>query len=252
MIKPKILATGRFSPEDIKIKFNRKSKRKIDPEIEETCKELWKEFYKKSKEEGKVIYDGTSYRLDRLNKKGKSLEIEISRMKFSTKKPLNIQIDKLEKYGFEYFPNTIAIGGPLHTKDNKFIFGEKSGNTVSLTNIDIIGGIAETETNLSKGKDLYKVVEKEMFEETNVSMKHLDSFQFLGIILSPWANIIFVIIPILKIKSQEVLKLFKDRRDPELSKLIVVDKENIIEYLENLGGYKPQVAKMFTDLGYPF
>lgn len=251
MIKPKILAAGPFKPENVKIKLNIKSKRKIDPEIEESCEKIWKDFYKKSKEEGKVIYDGTSYRLDKLYQEGKSLEVEISKIKFSISKPLNIQIDKLKEFGFEYFPNTIAIGGPLHTKDDKFIFGKKSGNTVSLTHIDFIGGVAETDTKLENGKDLQKVVEKEMYEEVNVHSNQVDSYQFLGVISSPWAKIIFVIIPVQKITSKEVLNIFKDRTDPELSRLIVVDKENIIDYLENLDGYKPQVAKMFTDLDYP-
>ena len=250
MIKPKILAAGPFKPENVKIKLNPKSKRKINPEIEKSCKKIWKDFYKKSKQEGKVIYDGTSYRLDQLYQKGKSLEVEISKVKFSIKKPLNIQIDKLEKHGFEYFPNTIAIGGPLHTKDDKFIFGKKSGNTVSLTNIDFIGGVAETDTKLANGKDLLKVVEKEMYEEVNVPSNQVDSYQFLGVILSPWANVIFVIIPVLKITFKEVLNLFKDRTDPELSRLIVVEKENIIDYLGNLDGYKPQAAKLLVDLNY--
>jgi len=78
----------------------------------------------------------------------------------------------LFQVGEQYYCNGLAIGGLIKTKDNKYIFGKRTGKTIAVHNIDIIGGIVE-DLGIKTGEELAKCNLKEIDEETNIQEEHI-------------------------------------------------------------------------------
>lgn len=67
MPQTKILAIGKFLPEDLLVSVS-ESNRKIKPEIENQIDDIWQRIEQKAREEGRVCYNGLGYRLNSLEK----------------------------------------------------------------------------------------------------------------------------------------------------------------------------------------
>jgi len=244
MIEPKILVKGGFSPEDIHIQLNRETNRKTTQELEKLIREEWEWLYSKAKSEGRIIWDGESYRLDdfRVNEHGE-LFLKVSPIKYSVRAPLNRLTQYTEKLGEQYLAKGLGIGGFLKTTDGKFIFGVRSGKTLTSNKIDFIGGIVEN-VDLNSGKELFSQNYKEIQEEMGVSKDQIDNMVVLGMILSNTSNVIIITFTQLNIDSKKVLDVFRQRNDEEMSSLEFVEEESLKDYLHDLGGYKVVVYEL--------
>jgi len=244
MIKPKILLSGAIKFEDIKIKHV-SPRKNIPHDIQVECRNLWNEIYEKAKSEKRLIYDGQSYSLENFYSQENSVVLEISRMRYSMKKPLNILARDDDNFPPQACAKTLAIAGPIRTSDGYYAFGHKSGKTMNLVDIDLIGGIIEI-SDLHSGDDLLKSFLIEIKEETNLAADTISFIELYGIILSGFGNIILFTHTKLNISKNEVQKYFNQKKDPELDKLIFIKKDNLAEFLKSMGDYKAIIAEDYS------
>lgn len=234
----RILLKGPISPKDIIIRQVKTSNRKIDIEVEKKTQSIWEETLKESKEKGWNIYNGESYRLEQIGKNGNNIELKVSKLKFKTRNSLTRQSISLHKLGEDYYCKGLAIGWFLRTSDNKYIFGQRSGSSLTVTRIDFIGGILE-DVNLRSGKDIIHKGLQEIKEEAGISKQNLKDISIATFVISPSTNIIVLASALVNLDSIECKSIFeKERLEDEMSNLVFVDKDKLRQFLLNLGGYK--------------
>lgn len=238
MSASRILLKGPIFPEDILVKQVKTSNRKINAEVEKNIQAIWEETIKESKRKGWNIYNGESYRLEEISKDKSNVELKVSRLKFKTRNSLTRQSASLHKLGEDYFCKGLAIGWFLRTSDNKYIFGQRSGNSLTETRTDFIGGILE-DVDLKSGKDIIHKGLQEVKEESGISEQNLKGINIATFVISPSTNIIILASALVNLDSTECKSIFeKDRLENEMRKLVFVDEENLGQFLLDLGGYK--------------
>lgn len=245
MIEPKIYFKKLFKPDDILISVLEKSNRKIDPSLEAKIKTTWTQLYKEAKKNNKVIYDGLNYRLESYEIDGENLHLTLSTFPFSIRKPLSDHRDDLEVLGPDYYANGLSIGGFIQTTDNKFVFGNKSGNTLSRNAIDFIGGTLEG-IEIKTSDDLVKKNKDEILEEIGITDNEIESIQIISMVLTPGTNIIIVTHTKLNISSEQLQTNFNQssEKDGEMSGIEIVERENLENFLKSLGGYKIHAVEL--------
>ena len=243
MISPKILVKGKFYADDIIVTTNPVSNRKVDDVLESKVKVAWKEVYKKAKAEGKQVWDGVSFRLNDVREEHSHLKLEVSPIKFSVRYPLNKMKEDLERLGEDYYPRGMAIGGFIKTLDGEFIFGQRSGKSMTSNKIDFIGGVIEEHDGAS-GQSLLSRNQIEIKEEVGIDRRFIDEMFVVGVVLSNTTNVILITYTELSMGSLEVRNVFSKATDDEMSDLIFVEEKNLAEYLESLGGYKTMVIEL--------
>ncbi len=80
-------------------------------------------------------------------------------------------------------------------------------------------------------------LKREIKEETNISDKFIKNITILGITISARGNAPILCDVNLSIDSKRVKELFKKRKDNEISKLILVNKNNLNKMLKKMGGF---------------
>ena len=242
-----ILLKGNFSAEDIIIHNVEQSNRKIDPEVEASLAQVWENNFKIAKEQGKLIFDGESFRLEEFKVINGKLELTVSKFKYSVRSSLVSLAPKLIGKGMEYTANGLAIAGFIRTSDGKYIFGGKSGKTTSTLKVDFIGGIVEPK-ELKNGKDLIECNKAELKEEINIDAQDIQDIEVTGIIFSPTSNIIILTNTELNLTSEEVLEKFRLENDGEISEIIFKSPEELPDYVKEIGSYKPQALELLNNL----
>lgn len=217
--------------------------RKIDSELEQKVDEYWKEFYTQAKADGKHIWDGDNYRLNKWKFEDGVLHLEFSTIKFSKRLPLM----KFAAEGFiddsKYCAKGCGVGALVKTSDGKYLFGQKSGKTAAAAKVDIIGGILEG-CKLEKGWDLAELLFNEIFEEINVDRNQILNIDLRGFLSSVTGNYVFLFSVQLDIDSVKVKELFLSRKDDELSEVIVVAETEVKEYLRSLESYRSLISDL--------
>lgn len=243
-MEPTILTSNKYSHEEIIVNYNEISKRKIDTELEEKVDKFWLEFYKQAIKENKIIFDGESYRLDGFEENSGKLVIEMSKIKFSKRLPLS-RVDGVWNYSNDYQQNGLAIGGFIKTKDNKYIFGVKSGDTISKQTVDFIGGMLEDEHIPQNGQDLFNVNIREIEEEAGIDKSFINTINLIGLIRSKSTTIVLLTFIELNLSENEVKKIFSVRHDSEMSDLIFKKYDELENFCNELGSYKPLSFALF-------
>lgn len=246
MINPQIILKGKYSPEDIEIRISPKSNRKINPRLERRIKKHWAKVYAEAKKEGKLIYNGTSYRLDSFRAQGKKLILNVSTLKFCERIGLRDFQDELEKLGEDYYGKGLGIGGFILTSDDYYVFGERNGKTMSRSQFDFIGGLLDTKEEFN-GRELFNANFHEIKEEINVSRKSILDMFVAGMLLSPTTTVLIVTQTKLNITKKDVVVLFAKARDDEMKDLVFVHKDEIKEFLKRMGPKRKITAQLLDE-----
>lgn len=245
MLKPKILISGKFYADDISVKVNPHSNRKIDKTVERGINPLWEKIYKKATAEGKQVWDGISFRLNDVHEEQGTLMFEVSPIKFSIRYPLCTMVSELEHLGEDYYAKGMGIGGIIETSDGKYIFGQRSGKTMTSNKIDVIGGFVEgVDFTDKREQGLLAVNTMEIKEELGIDSFRIKEMSVIGVVLSYTTNVVVVTYTELEMDSSEVRQSFNNATDDEMSDLVFVEKENLKKFLITLGGYKPLVVEL--------
>jgi hypothetical protein len=244
-MEPKILFKGKILPQNINIHYSLTSNRKVNEDYEAQALNKWSEIYSKAKDEGKEIWISNYYRLDELKQNNNKLDLTLSTIPFSLILGYR-ELGLLQNLHQDYYTNHMSVGSLVQTSDNKYIFGERSGKTMSRSNIDMIGGgLNTTEINLNSGEDIYQMLIKEFEEEISLKFSDISSSECIGIVLSRNMNVIFIFETKLKISSEKLYSNFKSINDKkELKDLIFIDEDKLGGYLDELGSYKSLVKEL--------
>ena len=242
-MEARIIAKGSFLPQNIEIVLSPKSKRQTTGDIEEIIAEAWLEIETKAKNENQMLWNGEGLRLDNLKQENDKLILYTSPSDFKTHTCLGRNINKIEKLGMAYFSAGLIIGGFVETSDNYFIFIDRSTKSISRSRIDFIGGIMD-KVNAGNGLDLLSHSYQEIEEEINITQSQIESNTILGLVLCNSGNVIIVTSTKLKIKYEEVMEYFSHKHDEEVQDLVKVEKENLANFVSNLGSYRPAALQL--------
>lgn len=232
-MKDKILFTTQCGIEQIICKLITKSNREVNAKIESQINSIWLSGVADKKKEGGVLYNGNTFRVEAIKKLDSMFEISIYPVKYKIFYGLHKQIDKINMLGKKYSPNNLAVGALLKTSDQKYIFCKQSEKAYANPGISIIGGIVE---KTKKIKDILKAnLFSEITQETGIPPKEIKRIKPLCFIQSKQGSIILFNLVELTITSGKALKIFRTKHDNELSELILVVKEGIVDFVAELG-----------------
>lgn len=247
MIKPSILIKGPFNRANVNVSYNPVSNRKKDPELEKKVEAMWIKMQNEAKKNGKLIYNGGSYRLNGYEIKNGKLMIEVSKFKYSTRRPIREFEDKLERLGPDYYSKGLATGGYIKTADDWYVFGIRSGKTMENNSEDFIGGVLDA-IDLSK-MHIFDHNNSEIKEELNISMSSIKDVSLLGLVSTGTCNIIMVLFSNLTLTKKDVRDCFTKEGNIEMRDLRFVRAHELEKYMYSLGGYKPEAFRLAKEVG---
>jgi hypothetical protein len=229
MISSKILFTPQenFNLKDLKINIENSNLR-IKEEIRVKIEEIWQELKSSSAQNGKLLYNGLSWRLNSI----KGLSLNIAAISFKERRSLELMIDQLDYNDTNQIGMGLAIGSLIKTADNYYIFGQRSGKTQAISKVDIIGGIFEN-MDIKDSSDLTNTLFEEMEQEACIKTEDIEDCQLLGIIGGNRGNVIIVFHSVLNKSRDEIEQTFDKNNDKEeMSGMIFVPKSQLNAYLE--------------------
>lgn len=242
----KILLSKSFNLDQIQVILNPVSSRLIDQKVEKEIEKKWNERLSQAQSKGIKIWNSTTYRLNEFVIEKDELYLELSEIDFKTRVGMKY-IDAVYDLGPDYYSKGIFTAGLVKTSDNKYIFGELSGNTLSALsrNVDFIGGIlSKDECIVTSAKSLAHALEREVQEEINIPANQIQDMILKAIILTSGYNIALIFDVDLTIDSVSVQSLFNLKNDKELKSLVFVEQDKLKEFLRNSQGYMKSVAEL--------
>lgn len=224
--------------DDIYLSFTDKSNLVLTKELEDSIEDSWREDLEIAKVQNRDLWDGTTFRINKLKISEKKVDIEISTMSFKQITGLR-KIMRVGDIAEASIPKHISCGGIIKTTDDFYIIGVRSGKTMSTSTIDLIGGGAsKDEFKLENSKDLLNIAIEEMEQETGIDKTKIEASRLLGLILSPTATYIFIFQVDLSISRDDADRIFKENHDNEMSNLLFLKKEDLTAKLDEAGGYR--------------
>ncbi len=232
MITQKILASGKFLPEDLIVSVGG-SNRKIDPKIESQLDGLWEIELKNANEKGLNCYNGLCYRLNSLNLDDEKLILDFGTIDFKTWICLRAApgyFDLPEEY-FQKGCHTLAT---VRTSDGKYLMVELSGKSMNTNSVDFLGGAMETDVPMKAGEDIFQSFFKELGEESLIEKEDIENAYLKMVYLNPKTNVGFYFEVTLRISSDELTeRLAGKSKDIDIESLKVFSRDEYLETLRN-------------------
>jgi len=232
MIKPIILTKGSFKPQDL-ITTVSESTRKIDPTRENQLDALWVEKERSTKEKGKLIYNGLSYRLNSLKTENDKLFLDFGIFDFKTRECLP-ETENYYETTEEYWRKGCHTLATVKTSDGKYLMVELSGKSMNKNPTDFLGGIMETEPTIKSGIDIFKSLYKELEEEAFIVETDIADSILKMIYINGNTNVGFYFEILLKITSDQMQKRFDSQaKEIDIKSLKIMSRDEYINILEN-------------------
>jgi hypothetical protein len=203
----------------------------------------WLEKQRVSEEKGLLLFNGQSFRLDSFSLENNNLVLSVSEMEYRIRGSIESMADEVARYGDEYLGHGLAIGALLKTSDGYYVFGQRNGKTQSKQKVDIIGGIVDSDVEVSEN-GLWHMLTVEMEEEASINVHNIKSGDYLGIFFSEFGNCILVARVELNLSRAELTGQFKQNDNAEMDDLIFVTESELFGYLTELGGYKLKMMEV--------
>lgn len=242
-MKPKIIVQGKFYPKDVEVEFADFSNRKIDFEIENKIDANWKEYEKVKKENGGIVWDAVTYRLEDLKMENNKIKLVLGEINFSKRIGARWCLDELEKCGIDYYPKGIYLAAIIETGDNYYIMGELSGKTVVSSVASLAGGVlSKDEAVIGKSEDIFGALYREIKEELNIDKENLKDLYLKAIIMTERLSIGFIFYVSLDMNIESVQNKFI--ANDEFVSIKGHNKEEIVNVLKSMGGAKALVSEL--------
>lgn len=239
----KILAQGKFKPEDIKVSLS-ESNRLIDPRIESQIDSVWERERNQAEKLGKVCYNGTSYRLNSLKNTNQVLEIDFGLLEYKTSLAL-LKIPEYFDLSEDYYRKTCYTSASVQTYDGLFVMVKLSGKSMNPNKIDFLGGMLEKPLEIQNSHDIFKALKIELKEEACLVDSDMADFYLNSIFLNNKTTICFYFEVRLNISSTDLLARFKsENQDPDINDLIFLSKDEYIKTLENFNENKKFISRL--------
>ena len=242
---PHSLVTGNLQPDDISITVS-DSNLELTKEIEDRIENIWLEKLSESESRGKQIYNGTSYRLNNWVYSDNKLHLELAVFNFKHRLGLLAMTA-----GGEIDPNTYDqagcyVGATVITSDNKYIMVELSGKSMNYNTYDLLGGMAETDVNMSKNGDyLFNSLLKELKEEAGIVHQDIVDKHLRMFYRSTHAHFAFHFMIETNVTKETLEERFTTNDDVDIAGLCFFDEEEYVSKLNSLGPTKELIASTF-------
>lgn len=244
MISPEILVLGKFTPDDLVVSLS-ESNRKIDPKIEAQIDAIWEEKKKKAEEDGRVCYNGTTYRLNSLKEEGGKIVLDFGLIDFKT----GICLGEIPRY-FDlpeaYYKKGCYNNAIVKTSDDHYLIVEMSGKSMNSNNTDLLGGIMEKPMEMNTNEDVFNSIYIELMEESCIIKPDIKDIYLRAIYLNAKTNVGFYFEVTLNISAGELQRRFTaENKDPDIKSLKDFSRE---EYLSHLRNHKSENKQFVAEI----
>ncbi len=229
----KALYVGNLQPKDIKITVS-DSNLILSPEIEQRIGEIWKEKLVESKNRGKEIFNGSSYRVNHWKLIENILSIQLASYDFKNRLGLSVMIRQAEISPADYNHGGCFVGATVVTADNKYVMVELSGKSMNNNTFEILGGMAETDIEMtSDGLYLFDALHQELLEEAGIQKSEISQEYLQLFFRGPNADYGFHFHVETALTEKVMIERFINNTDVDIAALCFFNKK---EYLEKLRG----------------
>lgn len=204
------------------------STRKIDDKLENAAKITWEQDCNQAVASGKQMWDSNLYRLEDISNTNNQTQIIFSEIKYSIRKTLSKFTTEIENLGLDYASKGCFSSLFIKTRDNKYVFIEKSDKYITNKKYSFVGGVmCKDECEINTVDALFFSAEKEITEEIGVDLKHILNNELVSVYLTDTFNYCFLYITTIELTFEEVLDAFKKSNDGEAKAVIGIDDMNI-------------------------
>ena len=247
MNKTKELAVGRFTAENLNISVS-DSTRKINLEVEDQVDAIWEEKKKKAELEGRVCFNGISYRLNSLKEQDQKIVINFGLLEYKVRHVLSSIPGYLELLD-EYYHKGCYTAATIKTKDNKFLIVELSGKSMNTFVIDMLGGIMEKPSEIATGEDVFNCIYGELKEEACIGKSDIEECYLRSVFLTPNTHVCFYFEAILYVSSGTLLDRFSnENQDQDIKSLKVLSREEYVSFLKSHSSLTKQYISQIINL----
>jgi hypothetical protein len=226
----KFVFRGKFPPEHV---FWREvaCTRKKDPQIERLAKQEWERVVKQCHKEKKKIWDSDLYRFEGFEYSGGKAFFRVSTIPFSVRIGLRRFSGRIRKKGMAYAPLGMFSSCLVLSKDQKYLFIEKSDNYFTTRKLSWIGGVlSKTEGEVKSGEDLFAKVEEEVLEEIGGKPEEIKEIFLEAGYISESLNFCLLFKVKLNRTFTQLEKALKNYGDLETKRLIGIDKKDLLSF----------------------
>lgn len=245
-IEPRILAYGRFLPQDILVSIN-PSNRKTDPEIESQIENLWHSRLALAQEQEKVCYNGLSYRLNTLTRAGEKIIVDLAEIEYKVRECI-VSIPEYWSLNDDYYCKGCHTGATIKTSDDRYLMIELSGKSMNINTVDVLGGVLEIPPRIISGDDIFESLYRELEEEGCIKKEDIAECYVRLVYLSHRTLVGFHFEVTIKPTAEELFKRFVHMHaDQDVRSLLHYAKD---EYLKVLCAHNPskQIVAQYTTL----
>jgi hypothetical protein len=234
-IEPKLLVYGSFSPQDILVSVSA-SNRKIEPSIEKQLENLWESKLIFAKEQGRVCYNGLSYRLNSFTRAGEQIIVDLAEVEYKVRDGL-IAIPEYFSLSDEHFCKGCHTGATVKTSDDRYLMIELSGKSMSINKIELMGGILELPPPVHSGNDIFASLYRKMEEEGCITKEDIESAYLRMVYLNHRTLVGFHFEVTIKPTADELFVRFAHQHaDQDVRSLLHFSRD---EYLKILREHSP-------------
>jgi hypothetical protein len=239
----KVLAKGNFGPNGLVITHS-ESTRKIDDEVDGQLEAIWEAKVKDAELNGKLLYNGLSYRLNSYEVSGGKLHLDLGLLEYKVRDGL-IAVPKYMTLSEPYWRKGLYSTATVRTADDKYLMVELSGKSMNTNAIDLIGGVVETDPEITNGQGVFKSFLAELEEEAFIHEDDIKSCILKSIMLERRGNIGIYFEVQLKINSQELIKRYSDSElETDIKSVRIFDRAEYLEVLQNHNPNKQLIGKL--------
>lgn len=218
MLSPRILALGRFAPEDFIIHVD-ESTRRIDLLTENTIDQLWKIKTEIAAHLGKNIYDGTLYRLNALRREDQTLSLDLGTLEYKTREGL-LQSPGYYDLDEAYYGKSCYTEAAVKMSDDRYLMVELSGKSMNENRVDHLGGAMETTPSIETGSGIFHSLYKELEEEAHIAPEDIREAYLRCVYLGRKTSVGLYFEITLQISSAELLARSEGREnDPDIQSI---------------------------------
>lgn len=243
-MEPKILASGKFSPNDLLVTIS-ESNRMIDPFVESKIEAVWGNMVKNAEENKLNLYNGISYRLNSFEECDGKLLIDLGTFEYKVRDGL-LQIPEYFNLSEPYWRKGCFTQATIRTADRHYLIAELSGKSMNTNTTDLIGGVVEVPPEIEDGDGIFNSLHTELREESLIYLTDIAKCSLKAVFITNNHNVGFYFEVVLKISSEELSERYGcTDMDVDIKSIKSLSREG---YLETLHTHRSPNKKLIAGL----
>lgn len=234
MKKCKILASGKYSPQQCKIIITSRAQ-KFNKQVCESIETNWVKMKKDAVRSGKVLFNGPVFRLEKIEADAFKLVCFVSHTNFKEILGTNFRNPRFgRQFGRSQLANGLACCSLLETADNKFVFAKRSDKIlIGEGKWHCVAGqfspdIFDPNSDISPFRTIYA----EFAEEINLQEEQITTCICLGLIEDPvWLKPEFIFYTRTSLSADELGRIIDNAEDSyEHTKISYIPKAELKKF----------------------